>query len=215
LFTSVFNQLDAQNFLSQPVHETATYGCDDTRGCVMQFCSPDYEHMCSKHVEAYNKLIVKQILCIKLVKYWDKYTQMHSQQNVKKCAKIGYQSKSDHPFCKPMRLTLTLICFVLQSSVLTSWRPDVLASWRPGVLTSWLPDVLTSWRPKHADFIIKTDNCANLSRFDGILSTGSLSINTISHCRCHWWEFKGDRKASRLQGRASLLWGCYKAGQSL
>ena len=30
------------------------------------------------------KLNVKQILCIKLVKYWDKYTKMHGQQNVKK-----------------------------------------------------------------------------------------------------------------------------------
>jgi len=30
---SVINQLDAQNF----VHETATYRCDDTRSCVMQF----------------------------------------------------------------------------------------------------------------------------------------------------------------------------------
>jgi len=29
------------------------------------------------------KLIVKQILCIKLVKYWNKYTEMHGQQNVK------------------------------------------------------------------------------------------------------------------------------------
>ena len=29
------------------------------------------------------KLIVKQILCIKLVKYWDKYTKIHGQQNVK------------------------------------------------------------------------------------------------------------------------------------
>ena len=29
------------------------------------------------------KLIVKQILCIKLVKYWDKYTEMHSPQNIK------------------------------------------------------------------------------------------------------------------------------------
>ena len=28
-------------------------------------------------------IIVKQILCIKLVKYWDKYTEMHGQQNVK------------------------------------------------------------------------------------------------------------------------------------
>ena len=30
------------------------------------------------------KLIVKQILCIKLVKYWDKYTEMHGQQNAQK-----------------------------------------------------------------------------------------------------------------------------------
>jgi len=32
-----------------------TYRCDDTRGCVMQFWRPDDEHMCSKHVEAWNK----------------------------------------------------------------------------------------------------------------------------------------------------------------
>jgi len=50
--------------LSQPVHETATYRCDDTRGCVMQFWPrDDDEHMCSKHVEAWNKLIVKQKFC--------------------------------------------------------------------------------------------------------------------------------------------------------
>jgi len=35
--------------------ETATYRCDDTRDCVMQFWPPDDEHMCSKHVEAWNK----------------------------------------------------------------------------------------------------------------------------------------------------------------
>ena len=28
------------------MHETATYRCDDTRGCVMQFWPPDDEHMC-------------------------------------------------------------------------------------------------------------------------------------------------------------------------
>jgi len=37
-----------------------TYRFDDTRGCVMQFWPPDEEHMCSKHVEAWHKLIVKQ-----------------------------------------------------------------------------------------------------------------------------------------------------------
>jgi len=37
----------------------------------MQFWPPDDEHMCSKHVEAWNKLIVKKMLCIRLVSYWD------------------------------------------------------------------------------------------------------------------------------------------------
>ena len=48
---------------SQPVHGTTTYRCDDTRGCVMQFWPPEEERMCSKHVEAWNKLIVKQKFC--------------------------------------------------------------------------------------------------------------------------------------------------------
>ena len=47
----------------EPVHETATYRCDETRACVMQFWPPDDEHMCSKHVEAWNKLILKQKFC--------------------------------------------------------------------------------------------------------------------------------------------------------
>jgi len=46
-----------------PVHETATYRCDDTRGCITQFWPPDDEHMCSKHVEAWTKLTVKQKIC--------------------------------------------------------------------------------------------------------------------------------------------------------
>ena len=41
----------------------------------MQFWPPDDEHMCSKHVEAWNKTYCKtKILCIKLVNYRDKYT---------------------------------------------------------------------------------------------------------------------------------------------
>jgi len=58
-----YNLTETTTVLSQPVHETATYKCDDTRGCVMQFWPPDYEHMCSKHVEAWNKLTVKQKFC--------------------------------------------------------------------------------------------------------------------------------------------------------
>ena len=36
----------------RPVHGTATYKCDDTGDCNVQFCPPDDEHMCSKHIEA-------------------------------------------------------------------------------------------------------------------------------------------------------------------
>jgi len=47
--------------------------------------------MCSKHVEAWNKLIVKQkILCIKLVNYWDKYiTYVEFNTNLFQDADIG------------------------------------------------------------------------------------------------------------------------------
>jgi len=31
------NNTTQTRVLSQPLHETATYRCDDTRGCVMQF----------------------------------------------------------------------------------------------------------------------------------------------------------------------------------
>jgi hypothetical protein len=67
-FISVINQLHAQNFCF-------TISLFHASTC--------FAHMCSKHVETWNKLIVKQkFLCIKLVNYRDKYTDMHGQQNV-------------------------------------------------------------------------------------------------------------------------------------
>jgi len=57
------NQLDALNFTMRlfhaSVHGTATYMCDDTRDCIVQLWPPDDEQMCSKHVEAWNKRIIK------------------------------------------------------------------------------------------------------------------------------------------------------------
>ena len=41
------------------MYRTTTCRCDDTRECVIQFCPPDDGHMCSKHVEAWNNLIIK------------------------------------------------------------------------------------------------------------------------------------------------------------
>jgi hypothetical protein len=37
---------------ASPVNGTATYRCDDTIGCIVQFWPPDDKHVCSKHVEA-------------------------------------------------------------------------------------------------------------------------------------------------------------------
>ena len=78
IFISLFNQLDVQNlfhnrFYFMPlhvsstcahhqevkiallVHETATYTCDWYRRLCNVIWPPDDEHMCSKHVEAWNK----------------------------------------------------------------------------------------------------------------------------------------------------------------
>jgi len=44
------------------------------------------------------KLIVKQILCIKLVKYCDKYTEMHGQQNVKKIFPLSFPRQTLYAF---------------------------------------------------------------------------------------------------------------------
>jgi len=42
----VTKQLNAQNFVfCQPVHGTATYRCDDTRCCTIQFWPTDDEHI--------------------------------------------------------------------------------------------------------------------------------------------------------------------------
>jgi len=54
----IFIELYFSNFKT-----THLFQCDDTKGCVMQFWPPDNKHMCSKHVEAWNKLIVKQKFC--------------------------------------------------------------------------------------------------------------------------------------------------------
>ena len=58
------------------------FQCDDTRDCIVQFCPPDDEHMCSKHVEAWNKLIIKFSASSCLI-LRNKYIEMHGQQNIK------------------------------------------------------------------------------------------------------------------------------------
>ena len=73
------------------VHGTATYRFDDTRGCVMQFWPPDDEHMYSKHVEAWNKLIVKQKCC---TSSW-----LLTEINILRCT-VSKTSKFENDICK-------------------------------------------------------------------------------------------------------------------
>ena len=106
MFISVINQLDAQNFcftislfhvsntcahhqeVKIALHSIwyrHTYRCDDSRGCVMQFWPPDDEHMCSKHVEAWNKLTVKQKFC---ASSW-----LITEINILRCSAVNKASK--------------------------------------------------------------------------------------------------------------------------
>jgi len=101
IFISEINQIDAQNFCftirpsrEHYVHETATYRCDDTGGCVMQFWPPDDEHMCSKHVEAWNKLIVKRKCC---ASSW-----LNTEKYILKCTVI----KTSKKFCYKLLIKL-------------------------------------------------------------------------------------------------------------
>ena len=56
--------------------------------CIIQFCPPDDAHMCSKHVEFWNKVIIKfnSSSCWILI---NKYIEMHGQQNTKKKKEKG------------------------------------------------------------------------------------------------------------------------------
>ena len=72
IIISVINQLDAQNFCFTISlfhastcfeHMCSSSGDLDCRGCVMQFWPPNDEHMCSKHAEEWNKVIIKQKFC--------------------------------------------------------------------------------------------------------------------------------------------------------
>ena len=104
---------------SAPVHETATYSCDDTRGCVMQFWPPDDEHMCSKHVEAWNNLIVKQ-------KFWAS-SWLITEINTLRCT-VSKTSKRCHPVCLGQ-------CCVRAESVHAPWGEVVLGRcWSCGVV---------------------------------------------------------------------------------
>jgi len=79
------SRAQVERVLSQPVHETATHTVWwYQRLCNAILTSWWWTHVletCRGMKLTYCKT---KILCIKLVNYWDKYTEMHGQQNIKK-----------------------------------------------------------------------------------------------------------------------------------
>ena len=60
LLTSDVNKLQSEVVpVAVPYTGRPPTECDDTRDCIVQFWPPDDEYLSSKHVEAWNKLIIK------------------------------------------------------------------------------------------------------------------------------------------------------------
>ena len=111
--------------LSQPVHQTATYRCDDTRGCVMQFWPPDDEHMLSKHVEARNKLIVKQKLCASSWLITEINVEFYSKNNFEKLVNLfGFNIR----ICEEARSSSINKMFMeeCRNNTLAEWTLEIL-----------------------------------------------------------------------------------------
>jgi len=135
LFISVLNQLDVQNLFHNkiyfmPLHVSST--CAHHQVVKIALHNLWYhhtyrcdEHKCSKHVEAWNKTYCETILCIKLVKYWDKYTEMHGQQNVKKWVSFFCFSKEIHRVLYIELTKLNSVALVRTRTIPTERPPPV------------------------------------------------------------------------------------------
>ena len=95
LFLSI-KQLDALNFIISLFQASTCfeYMCSSSGGQKLYYTTsgiitpiggrPHDEHMCSKHVESWNKLIIKFSASNSLI-LRNKYIEMHGQQNIKIC----------------------------------------------------------------------------------------------------------------------------------
>ena len=113
------------HFVSQPVHGTDTYRCDDTRDCVVQFCPPDDEHLCSKHVEDWNKLIIKFSSCwLVLRQIYSEYVKFIDFQNQIYIHERSSLSRSTYTHCLSCLIYIyTFISHHREHSVIPLERP--------------------------------------------------------------------------------------------
>jgi len=97
-----------------------TYRCDDTRGCVMQFWPHDDEHMCSKHVETWNKLIVKQKFC---ASSW-------LITEIDKSSLLGAHSSLQWPFIPTVTLFFPTIDQSCELCLQKAWSQNDFICWK-------------------------------------------------------------------------------------
>jgi len=126
-----------QQFYFMPLHVLST--CRGTRrpprDCVMQFWPPDDEHMCSKHVEVWNKLIVKKKIC---ASSW-----LITEINILRCT-VSKTSKNVFDMFRTSkcsssgRLVYAVLWHFIRASNISSLsstsfhRPDCLIGWTLG-----------------------------------------------------------------------------------
>ena len=144
---------------------------------------------CSKHVEAWNKLIVKQILFIKLVNYWDKKIHLRCLQ-MPRLFRLGFLSAA----------------IKFSHAITGTWNVTIRTGYRIlclGRMATDLPDtdskhVLCGHKPFSINLAL-----ALTCHFRGLLSVAVVwqlkfvattkSLDSVS-IDVHWIPFKKDLK---------------------
>ena len=109
--------------------------CDGTRDCIIQFCPPDDLRKCLKHVEAWNKLIIKfsASSCLILI---NKYIEMRGQQNIKNkigSKYLGFVQCSNKGIMKLDIQALMLACYIVNRGKLAISQISTLHLFRFGL----------------------------------------------------------------------------------
>ena len=151
-----------------------TYKCDDTRGCVIQFWPPDDEHMCSKHVEAWNKLIVKQTFC---ASSW-----LITKINILRCtaSKTSKNGVCYYLYCSCLLVVPLDVRF--QTNVLRQPHRFIFCLFRPifyvvnkyFLMKELITVKYTNRKEKETFLLVVEFRCLDLSRFNILLTNFPL-----------------------------------------
>ena len=107
-------------------------------------CPPDDEQMCSKHVEAWNKLIIKFSASSWLI-LRTKYIEMHGQQNIKKRIFCSLTSPPLPP---------KIVLFLRQSGKI--WYSQTGHRWQYNTSRAFCLLGIWGYKHRHSEYVILT-----------------------------------------------------------